>query len=108
MYRRVLALATLVLAQIQGPGSLAQPMAGSSGGTAPSQAITCTITQLDTVTTSFVCGTGSDTHTYWVKRATRFVSGQPNASFFALASGQAVAITSHRDGGFEIADVVRY
>jgi hypothetical protein len=107
MSKAAIAVAVLILAQIQGPNCQAQPVGGRSGSTEASQAKTCIIVQFDVAMTNFTCQEERDTRTYWVRRATRFVSGQRNASFLDLAYGKSVVVISHRDGGFEIADVVR-
>jgi hypothetical protein len=99
----------LLLETLAGSG-LAQGTAGSGldpkGRMGSSHVQTGTLTYVDSVTMNFVCQDKGTAHRYWATRATRVVSARPNASFFDLAPGQSVQVTSHSSGRTDIADQV--
>jgi hypothetical protein len=112
MHRPTLALAVFLLTQGLAPGSPAQVILGAAqnpaGPRGPERAANCTVLELDAATLNFVCQDEGGSRSYWVTRATRFSSGRRNGSFFDLASGAPISVTSHRSGRLDIADVVRY
>jgi hypothetical protein len=72
----------------------------------PARVQTCTVTLVDPATMNFVCRDKRTSQRYWATRATRFASGRPNGSFFDLAPGQSVQVTSHLSGRIDITDQV--
>jgi hypothetical protein len=99
----------LLTETLAGPG-LTQGTVGSSldptGRTGPADVRTGTVTYVDPATMNFVCQDKSTSQRYWATRATRFASGRSNGSFFDLAPGQSVQVTSHLSGRIEVADEV--
>jgi hypothetical protein len=70
------------------------------------QVQTGSVTYVDPVTMNFVCRDKTASRRYWATRATRFGAGRPGASFFDLAPGQTVQVTSHLSGRIDVADQV--
>ena len=112
MRRSVAVIAALIVAQCLSTAGVAQGAAGegigSTGLVGRARVQAGTVTYMDPATMNFICQVGSTSQRYWVTRGTRFRSDRPNATFFDLAVGHAVEVTSHESSTHEIADIVRF
>lgn len=75
----------------------------SSSTMSTESTVTCTVSSVDTASSSFVCGTNRhDSHTYQVTSSTAF-SG---TSLAQLAAGMSVQVQYHMSGTTAVADSV--
>jgi hypothetical protein len=104
------AVAVLLLAQgLASPGHAQGAATGIDLGLAALKHVqACTIVSLDSVSINFICRDRRSVRQYWVTRATQFVAGWPNPSFFDLGTGEPVQVISHDAGRTQAADIVRF
>jgi hypothetical protein len=104
--------ATAVLLLTQSLASTGQSQGVTAGidlgGATPKHVHACTVVSLDSVSMNFVCQDRRAARQYWVTRATQFVAGWPNPSFFGLGIGEQVRVISHNAGRTQVADIVHF
>ena len=98
--RRFVAAAAFLFSQTLALSALAQGISANVQ--------TGRIVFLDSASMSFTVRSANATQQYWATRATRFRARRPNVSFFDLATGQSVVVTSHDSGRLAIADDVTF